>query len=309
MDKVAIVILNYLNYKDTIECVESIAIDRYPVKEIIVVDNGSPNDSKAKLEERFRNMTGVHFVANAENVGFARGNNLGIRYATEILGCRFVLLVNNDTLFQDPGMITTLMEAYEPGVGVVGPRIRAAAGHEQNPLRIKDTVVKSKLQYHRKIANLTLKQSRWYQNLKRLKQSEWYQKLRRLNIFRKRRKKRQESMRNSLASASTISLDLVLHGACFLLTADYFKHYPYLFPGTFLFYEEDILTMLTRKVGLVKKFIHTTYIFHKEHKSTEISFEDDMNGKTGHYYIDSLKIAQQMYPLDYKKIITTYFKP
>lgn len=307
MNKVAIIVLNYLNYQDTIECVDSIAIDHYPEKEIIIVDNKSPNESKEKLEERFRNINGIHLLLNDKNSGFARGNNVGIRYATEILGCRFVLLVNNDTIFKDPHMITILMEAYEPGVGVVGPRIVGADGQEQNPLRGGDTAARSNLQqnlyYRRKIANLKL-------NLRlnfSFKQSSWYQSLRKINIFRKNKKKRQEIVRNNLVSTSRDSLELVLQGSCFLLTMDYFKYYPYLFPGTFLFYEEDILTMLTRKVGLVKKFVHTTYIFHKEHQSTDISFEQNKSGKTQHH-IASIEMAKKMYPLDYETLINMYFK-
>jgi GT2 family glycosyltransferase len=294
MDKVAIIVLNYLNYKDTIECIESIAIDQYPLKEIIIVDNGSTNDSKAKLEEMFRNNDEIHLLANDKNAGFARGNNLGIRYARDILGCSFVLLVNNDTIFNDPNMITTLMGAYEPGVGVLGPRILAADGPEQNPARV---MVRGNLQQHLYYWRIRLKQSCLYQSLKRL----------RPNIFRKKKKKNGKIARNNLAFKSITSANLVLHGSCFLLTTDYFKYYPWLFPGTFLFYEEAILTILTGKVGLVKKFVHTTYIFHKEHQATEMSFEHK-NKKT-EYFTDSLKMANEIYSLNYKTLIELYFKP
>ncbi len=299
MDKVAIVILNYLNYKDTMECVESIALDQYPAKEIIIVDNGSPNDSQARLEEKFRNHGGVHLLFSEKNEGFARGNNLGIRYARDILGCNFVLLLNNDTVVKDAGMITTLMEAYAPGVGVLGPRILAADGHEQNPARADYDVIRSALQqdlyYWRKITTIRFRQSSLYQGLKRM------------NIFQKKKKKSGEITRNKLAANSIASLNLILHGACFLLTPDYFKYYPFLFPGTFLYYEEDILTILTRKVGLTKKFVHTTYVFHKEHQSMKISIDQD-KGQKSKYYIDSLKAAKKIYPMDYATLTKVYFQ-
>jgi len=294
MERVAIVVLNYLNYKDTIECVESIAVDQYPAKEIIIVDNGSNNDSQIRLEEKFRHNGDVHLVFSEKNEGFARGNNLGICYARDTLGCNFVLLVNNDTIFKQADMINTLMEAYEPGVGVLGPRILAADGREQNPAKLN--AIRSKLQqnwyYWKRITKTQFKQSGFYQSLKKI------------NIFRRKHRIRVAS--NNLAFQSITSLNMVLHGSCFLLTKDYFQYYPCLFPDTFLYFEEEILTILTHKVGLAKKFVHTTYIFHKEHLSTEMSFHNEKGIRTG-YCLDSIKIAKRIYPLDYVTLMTMYF--
>jgi len=292
VEKVAIIVLNYLNYKDTIECVESIPVDQYPAKEIIIVDNGSINDSRDRLEEKYKNCDGIHLVFSDQNGGFARGNNLGICYATNILGCSFVLLVNNDTLFKDPRMITTLMEAYEPGVGVLGPRILTADGHEQNPAKLD--VIRSKWHqywhYWCRIKKVQFKQSRFYQILR--------------NIFKKRRTLKIK--RNELAFINIISLNMVLHGSCLMLTKDYFTYYPWLFPNTFLYFEEEILTILTHKADLAKKFVHTTYIFHKEHRSTEMSFSNDKSVRKG-YFLQSLKMAKKIYPLDYKVLLNNYF--
>lgn len=290
MEKIAIIILNYLNYKDTIECVESISIDKYSAKQIVIVDNGSSNDSKAKLEERFNNIEGIHLLFNITNEGFARGNNIGIRYAIDHLECDFVLLVNNDTIFRDPQMITDLMESYEEGIGVIGPRIVAIDGSEQNPGR--NEVIRSNLHqelyYRQKIANI------------RLKQSSLYKGLRKVNIFKKKKGPQ------LVVQKSVTSLNLVLHGACMLLTKDYFKYYPYLFPNTFLYYEENILTVLTHKVGLSKKFINTTYIFHKEDQSSEMSFNNDAGFKTK-YLLESIKAAKEIYPLTYETLKNRYF--
>lgn len=298
MDKVAIVILNYLNYFDTIECVQSISIDQYPAKEIVIVDNGSSNDSKQQLEERYAQCDGVHLILSDKNEGFAGGNNLGICYATDVLKCSFVLLVNNDTIFKDPQMITKLMEAYEPGVGVVGPRIVAADGHEQNPA--KYNVIRSKWKqiwhYQRRITKV------------QFKQTAFYQAIRKLNVFANIRKKaRNNTVKpNKLAFTPITSLNMVLHGSCFMLTRDYFKFYPYLFPCTFLYFEEEILTILTHKTGLAKKFVPETYIYHKEHMSTQMSFQDRKSIRTG-YFLQSIKLAKKIYPMDYKAIISKYF--
>lgn len=306
MDRVAIVILNYMNYKDTIECVESVSIDNYPEKEIIIVDNGSPNESRTELEKKFGNASGIHLLWSDKNTGFAKGNNIGICFATNALSCKFVLVVNNDTIFQDPNMITILKNSYDTGIGILGPRIIGCDGQEQNPLRLGDLKNRSNLQqdlhYRRKIFSLRF--NLWMKLS--FKQSGWYQKLKQSNVFRKK-KERQKNLQNNLPLESISSLQLVLQGACFLLTPDYFKYYPCLFPGTFLYYEEDILTMLTSKVKLHKKFIATTYIFHKENKSTAISFANNNAGKTLHH-INSIDIARRIFPLDYGTLIETYFK-
>ena len=51
--------------------------------QIVIVDNGSGNGSAEKLREHFAARQRVHIVESPENLGFARGNNLGIRYARE----------------------------------------------------------------------------------------------------------------------------------------------------------------------------------------------------------------------------------
>ena len=298
MDKVAIVILNYLNYLDTFECVESLAIDQYPAKEIIIVDNGSINESRQRLEEKYAQCDGIHLLFSDKNEGFARGNNIGIRYATDVLGCSFVLLVNSDTIFKDPRMITVLMEAYESGVGVIGPKILTADGHEQNPA--KKNVIRSKWKqlwhYQRRITKV------------QFKRTVFYQAIRKLNIFAKiRNKVRDNTVKpNKLANIPITSLNLKLHGSCFLLTRDYFKFYPYLFSDTFLYFEEEILTILTYKAGLAKKFVPKTYIFHKEHMSTQMSFQDKKDIRTG-YFLQSIKLARKIYPMDYESIVNRYF--
>lgn len=295
MDKVAIVVLNYLNYMDTIECVESISVDQYPAKEILIVDNGSTNDSRARLEEKFKNCDGIHLIFSDTNEGFARGNNLGIRYATDMLDCSFVLLVNSDTLFQDPGMITALMKAYEPGVGVLGPRIINADGYDTNPMEYDIIRDKSQQdQYYR----------RWIRKTQ-YKQTIFHQILRRINIF-KIFKRKKPKIRHIDISQDIASMNMKLQGSCFLLTKDYFSYYPYLFPDTFLYFEEEILTILTHKVGLSNKFVHTTHIFHKEHLSTEMSFANVKYIRTG-YFLQSLKAAREIYPLDYEVLINRYF--
>src|SRR5438132_2039655 len=91
--KVTTVVLNWENYSDTKRCVNSLLNSGYPELRILIVDNGSKDDSAKLLREEFPNLT---FIVNEANLGFARACNLGIREALGDSECRYVLLLNND---------------------------------------------------------------------------------------------------------------------------------------------------------------------------------------------------------------------
>lgn len=96
MDKIAIILLNYNNHKDTLECVESIKKKCGVEYEIIIVDNNSKEESKEiLLENKYKYK--YNLIFNCQNSGFASGNNVGIKYALE-KKYEYILLLNNDTL-------------------------------------------------------------------------------------------------------------------------------------------------------------------------------------------------------------------
>ncbi len=300
MEKIGIVILNYLNYKDTIECVESLKDETYLNKEVIIVDNGSNNESWEELNKVYKDKK-IHLVKSDENLGFARGNNIGIKYATEKLGCSFVLLVNNDTIFIDKNLLANMIDAYEEGVGLIGPRIISADNMEQNPVpvtvskeAIKNEYIVTQSMKHK------IRNSEAYINSKTIK----FLKLMKKNI-KNILKGKPINGQISEISENKESLDLVLHGACVMLTKDYFKYYPALFPNTFLYYEENILTLLTKKVGLTKKFINNTKIYHKEDQSSKMSF-NNLNSVKNKYLFDSMAECEKLFDLTYDDIIKKY---
>jgi len=160
LPKVAIIILNWNGWKDTIECLESIYRLGYPNYQVIVVDNGSTDDSiekikvwaegeipveykffkydsnnkpikiielkrgdvdsdKRKLEQNFNKI--MILILNEENLGFAKGNNVGIRYALK-KSFDYVFLLNNDTVISQQCFldetINFMEENKEVGVSV-----------------------------------------------------------------------------------------------------------------------------------------------------------------------------------------------
>jgi GT2 family glycosyltransferase len=89
--------------------------------EIVVVDT-TPNDPELETELSF--APGVTILRATENVGFGRGNNLGIQWALQHSQCDFIFLLNNDTVIF-PDSVETLEKAIEAQeeVGIMVPRI------------------------------------------------------------------------------------------------------------------------------------------------------------------------------------------
>lgn len=94
---VAIILLNWNGFDFTKACIESLRKISYPNFQVILVDNGSTDDSIKRLTELFPE---VIFLTSAVNLGFTGGNNLGIRHALRN-DFEFILLLNNDTLVEE----------------------------------------------------------------------------------------------------------------------------------------------------------------------------------------------------------------
>lgn len=86
---VSVIILNLNGLDYTVRCLDSIRKSTFKDYEIIVVDNGSSDNSVAELRKR----KGIRLIENSTNLGFAEGNNVGVRAAKG----KYVCLLNNDT--------------------------------------------------------------------------------------------------------------------------------------------------------------------------------------------------------------------
>jgi len=117
---VYILLLNWNSWKDSIEGIESCRNLSYPHFRILLVDNGSTDGSEAILRERFPEM---EVIQTGANLGFAGGNNVGIRYALE-QGADYVWLLNNDTVVK-PDSLSALVQIAQADktVGMVGSKI------------------------------------------------------------------------------------------------------------------------------------------------------------------------------------------
>ena len=123
--KLSIITVNYNGLKDTCALIDSITFNED--MEVIVVDNGSKGNEANVIQERYPN---VKAIRSNQNLGFAGGNNIGIKVAKG----KYLYLVNNDTIFKkfDPQALIQRLES-SPTIGMVCPKIRFAWGY--NPIQ------------------------------------------------------------------------------------------------------------------------------------------------------------------------------
>ena len=118
--RVVVIVLNWNGKDDTLACLESLEQVTYPNFETIVVDNGSTDGSVAAIRAGFPSQA---VIETGENLGFAEGNNVGLRHARE-RDADYALLLNNDVVAA-PDFLTHLLQVIDadPSIGVVGPMI------------------------------------------------------------------------------------------------------------------------------------------------------------------------------------------
>ena len=117
-----IVVLNWNGRQDTLSCLRSLRKLHYTQRRIAVVDNGSTDGSVEALRTEASDR-GIDLLECDRNLGFAGGNNVGIRYALDH-GADFILVLNNDTTV-DPMLLDELLGAAGryPEAGCFGPWI------------------------------------------------------------------------------------------------------------------------------------------------------------------------------------------
>lgn len=126
MPELSIVILNWNTRDLLLRCVQTVFDQRDDLDvEVIVVDNASTDDSAAAVRAHF---PGVRVIESGANVGFARGNNIGVAASA----APFALLLNTDAFFT-PGALRALLTVAQaqPRAGMVGARLINADGSFQ----------------------------------------------------------------------------------------------------------------------------------------------------------------------------------
>lgn len=116
-----IIIVSWNLKNDLLACIDSVLISGAQPQQIIVIDNASTDGTIEALRSRFGAT--IHILTAKENLGFAAGNNWGIRYALK-QGAEWILLLNNDTIISR-SMLQTLRKTVEqyPKYHIIAPLI------------------------------------------------------------------------------------------------------------------------------------------------------------------------------------------
>lgn len=141
--KISVIIANWNRKEDTLATLHSLReclLNNFSVR-IIVVDNGSHDGSPEAVEKFSRSSSKKGFsirqIINKENLGFCKGNNLGIQAALKE-GADYIVLLNNDTIV-DKNLFIDFMNVAtaEERLGAISPKIYFAPGYEFHKERYK----------------------------------------------------------------------------------------------------------------------------------------------------------------------------
>ena len=123
--QISIITINYNGLKDTCELIESLPLGDQSI-EVIVVDNASKEDEATIITNRYPQ---VKVIRSEQNLGFAGGNNLGIKAAQ----AKYLFFINNDTILRhqtsDIRHLVSRLETDDK-IGAVCPKIRFAWGNK-----------------------------------------------------------------------------------------------------------------------------------------------------------------------------------
>ncbi len=101
-----VIVINYNNWQDTVECIQSLNDVGVNSGNILLIENCSTNNSFQMLKI---NLPKIKIITTDKNLGFTGGNNLGIKYAIE-KNFEYAILLNNDTIVKDSNSITQLIK-------------------------------------------------------------------------------------------------------------------------------------------------------------------------------------------------------
>lgn len=251
MYNIVFLILNYNSLHDLMLCEKSID-ENCTDYHIVVVDNGSKRAEVDKLETfcEGKKKT-ITLIKSSQNLGFARGNNLGFRYIKNYIKCEYIAMINSDTLIVDRTFCTNINEAFNKyHFAVLGPDVLPA---HSNPM-VDEPDSKEKV----------------LQQIAKTKKQIKIIKIPGVNILylcMNRMKRKFATKKAALISEPV--LDCELHG-CFLVFSSLYT-LDGLNDETFLYGEEDLLAKACRDNKLTLLYYPQLKIVHNESVATKKS--------------------------------------
>lgn len=234
--KVSIIILTIdalAMTKKQLEDVEKLEINGINC-ECLVVDNGSHDGSREKLSElKLPNMN-YKFIGSKVNLGFAGGNNLGIKDALKT-GSNYVILMNND-LILSKDIVAKMVGFMEknPEIGIASPKIYFAKGYEFHKNRYKESE-KGKVFWY---AGGVIDKSNVYTSHRGVNEVD-------------------KGQYNKIAETD------VANGACMIVRSKVFKKVGLLDASYFLYWEDADFSLRAKRAGFRVVYFPGTRVWHK----------------------------------------------
>lgn len=242
---VGVVVLNYNNVKDTLNCVESVLrFNTYPIK-IVIVDNGSTNpdvvpaiDSylshkyltrykRIEEGEPIETLNDITFFVSRHNDGYAQGNNKGLNLLYKDLDIKYILILNSDILF------------IEDIIGCLVKDLQA----------VPDGAIVSPILYKKDMNGLDYNCARKSTSLRDLFIEYLFLSHDFGGLLSKRRNKRNLLVGKNLPLEDPLVEIELPSGSCMLIEKDFFRSIGSFDPHTFLYNEENILWVKIHNLG------------------------------------------------------------
>ena len=303
VENVAFVILHYLSYELTAECIDSVlalgAHSKVLRPVIVVIDNASNNGSLERLKESYGAHADIAILENDSNQGFSRANNRAFRYAVETYAPKHVVVLNNDTVIDQADFLDRLDEIYEREncPYVIGPDIFVRkAGVHQSPLfdhlRTREEAVDVIAQALTKGGQADERRVRPVKRVIRdiLKHTS----IGNAALEARRRRIKEKYENKSKREWWKPNRDCVFHGAAIVFTLSFISlgEDPF-FPETFLYAEESILAARCKRNGWDFLYTPELQVLHFDQGSTNMLTDFDADNTFAFYLkhvADSYKV-------------------
>jgi len=242
MIKVSLIILNWNGGEDTVECLKSLEnINKTNIDlRILVVDNASSDNSIEQIE-KLELKNNLEIIKNKRNLGFAEGNNVGMKKAIKE-NYDYICLLNNDIVV-DKNFLVELIKAAEKNekAGLLSPKIYFYKGFEFHKNRYKKSELGKVI---------------WYAG----GQMDWD------NVYGSNRgvDEVDKGQFNDMTESDSAN------GACVLMRISALKKVGLFNEKYFLYYEDSELSVRMKRKGYKVLFVPSSVVWHKVSRSSGI---------------------------------------
>jgi len=262
---VCIILVNWRNAKDTIACLESLRHLEFPEFHVIVCDNGSGDGSDALIADWITHHPDLsaELIQTGANLGFAGGNNIGMRKGLQNQQTKFFWLLNNDTEVK-PDALSHLVKKMQcnTSIGICGATLLYAHQPEM-------------------IQAVGGRYNSWLGTVSHVLAGEEYSP-------------------EKCAAIDERSLDYVV-GASMLVRRDFIEQVGMMCEDYFLYFEELDWIMRGKRAGYCIAYAPQSLVFHKEGGSTGSGAHTDWRNRSAFADACALRsrilFAKKFYPV------------